>query len=359
MPLPPLRICQVIASQSWGGLEKHFVELCNRLAQRHEVTAIGHADFRCRMSERVKYVTLDLTRSRWNPIMLWRLRQALRAANPQIIHTHANKATAMVGLAGRGLGGPGRGLGAKFVGSVHGFQKSTSMYRRCDRVIAVSKTIGEHIPNAKVEVVYNGVERPELPDELRAARAVRMGFLARTLGVESRQPVAIAAGRLDPVKGYDVLLNAWRQVDAVLLIAGDGDERGKLESQIADLKLQGRVHLLGQRSDVPALMAASDLAIISSRREGFPYVLCEALIVRTPMVSTQVPGAMEILPADFLVPTEDAPALAACVNRALSDLPATRAAFEPVWQFAAENLTIEAMVRKTEAVYARALSSGG
>lgn len=347
MPEPPLRICQVIASQSWGGLEKHFVELCNRLAQRHEVTAIGHADFRSRVSERVKYVTLDLTRSRWNPIMLWKLRRALREAQPQIIHAHANKATAMVGLAGRGLG-------AKFVGSVHGFQKSTGMYRRCDRVIAVSKTIGERIPNSNIEVVYNGVEPPALPPTLRDNPRA---FLKQAINLDTTRPVAITAGRLDPVKGYDVLLKAWREIDAVLLIAGEGPQRGELESHISNLDLKDRVHLLGHRSDVPALMAASDLAIISSRREGFPYVLCEALIVRTPMVSTRVPGAMEILPAEYLAPPEDAPALAACLRRALSDLSATRAAYEPVWRFAAENLTIDAMVRRTETVYDRALAA--
>ncbi len=347
MSYVPLKICQVIASQSWGGLEKHFVELCNRLALRHEVTAIGHEDFRGRVTERVKYVTLDLTRSRWNPIMLWKLRRALREARPRIIHAHANKATAMVGFAGRGLG-------AKFVGSVHGFQKSTGMYRRCDRVIAVSKTIGERIPNANVDIVYNGVEPPVLPATLRDNPRA---FLKQALSLDTPRPIAITAGRLDPVKGYDVLLRAWREIDAVLLIAGEGEERGNLQSQISDLKLQDRVHLLGHRSDVPALMAVCDLAIISSRREGFPYVLCEALIVRTPMVSTRVPGAMEILPAEYLAPPEDAPALAACLRRALGDLPATRAAYEPVWQFAAENLTIDAMMRKTEAVYERALAA--
>ena len=352
----PLRICQVIASKGWGGLEKHFVELCNRLAERHEVTAIGHADFASKVSERVKYITLDLTRSRWNPILLWKLRQVLRRAEPQIVHTHANKATAMVGLVGAG-----RAQGARFVGSVHGFQRSTGMYRRCDRVIAVSKTIAQHILNPRVEVIYNGVAGgPGRDQGIEGSRDQRAEMERRILpaavaGITGARPVAIAAGRLDAVKGYDILLQAWRDVDADLLIAGDGEERERLKTQIADLRLHDRVHMLGHRSDVPALMAAADLMVISSRREGFPYVLCEALIARTPVVSTRVPGAMEILPDAFLAPTEDAAALSDCLKRALANLPATRQAFEPVWRFAAENLTIEAMVAKTEQVYRDAL----
>ncbi len=102
-------------------------------------------------------------------------------------------------------------------------------------------------------------------------------------------------------------------------------------------------------------MEAADLLVLPSRREGFPYVLLEALHHRLAVVATQVPGAQDVVPATWRVPADDAAALAAALQHALSDPVRLRADFEPVWRRAQRELTLQAMVQSTEAFYRKVL----
>ena len=100
---------------------------------------------------------------------------------------------------------------------------------------------------------------------------------------------------------------------------------------------------------------AADLLVLPSRREGFPYVLLEALHHRLPVVATRVPGAVDVLPQPWLVPIEDAAALAAAVSRALSDPERLQADFEAVWVRTREQLSLANKVESTEAEYRKVL----
>jgi glycosyltransferase involved in cell wall biosynthesis len=162
----------------------------------------------------------------------------------------------------------------------------------------------------------------------------------------------LAVGRLAPVKGFDVLIEAWANVKgARLQIAGDGPDRGSLESLIREHNLQDRVLLLGQRNDILDLLAQSDLMVISSRREGMPLVLAEALQAGCPVVSTAVGGMVGFLPESVLTRSEDPKALAERINEALSDLPEYSERLEPLYRFARTEMTVETMARKTADVY--------
>lgn len=137
--------------------------------------------------------------------------------------------------------------------------------------------------------------------------------------------VIIAAGRLHHVKGFDDLLHAFarlrQSVDARLLILGEGKERGNLEQLIAQLQLQGVVQLPGRVGSLAPWMARADLFVLSSRREGLPAVLIEALAIGLPVVATRCPsGPDEILENGrwgALVPVGDVPALADAMVQAL------------------------------------------
>jgi len=142
-----------------------------------------------------------------------------------------------------------------------------------------------------------------------------------------------------------------------LTLVGDGPERQALEALADKLGLRDRVSFAGLRSDVPALLAGSDLVVISSRREGLPLVFVEALHARRQVVSTAVGGMRDLLPPDFLAPPEDPLALAAAINRALSRWGDGNARFEALWKVAKDELTIEAMVKKNLSVYQRVLET--
>ncbi|UTW10586.1 glycosyltransferase [Marinobacterium rhizophilum] len=328
-----MRICEVLGGNEEGGLEKHFVELCNGLSEQHDVIAIAHEKYRSRFAAAVRFEALDLARSRRNPRALWQLVRRINAVAPDVVHCHAHKAAAMVGTIRRWIRCP-------LVATAHGFKRDNSAFSGFDRVIAVSRGIAEHLATFPVTVVYNGIHWPPV-----AGMQLVEPSPFQT-GQSSQRVQVLTVGRLVPEKGFDILLDAWQGLDADLLIVGEGPQRGALEARLVELGLQDRTRLLGHRDDVPALIAAADLVVISSRRESFSYVMAETLLSRTPLISTRVAGPREFLPSAGLC-EGDAAALHHLLTQTLADLPAYARLLEPVWARALEALHFDAMLSHT------------
>lgn len=337
-----LSICQVLAGDESGGLERHFAELCNALAARgHRVSAIAHPRHGAALSAQVAFEPLDLARSRRHPKALLDLHRALRRVRPALVHAQAGKAAAMVATLRFGRRCPA-------VATVHNIKRRQRALRHFDRVIAVSDAVAATLTAVSAVIVCNGVEPPVAP----GAEAVRA--LREQLGA-AEEGLVLAAGRLVPAKGFDRLLAAWHDIDARLLIAGEGPQRPALERAIADAGLGARVRLLGHRQDIPALMSAADLVVMPSRHEGLPYVLLEALHLRRPVLATPAADAAGLLPADWRAPSADDLALGRLVRRALAEPQRLQQALRPVWERAARELTLDAMVGRTEALYRQVL----
>jgi glycosyltransferase involved in cell wall biosynthesis len=174
---------------------------------------------------------------------------------------------------------------------------------------------GWGLDGARLEVVPNpapGAQPAEPRDELR-----------RALGLDG--PALAFAGRLTAAKSLEVAFRALAELDGVtLLVAGDGEERARLERLAHELGVEGRVRVLGaqNRDEVLRVFKAADAAVLSSRWENFPHVLVEALAVGTPVVASAVGGVPEIVQDGLnglLVPAGDAAALAAALRRLLDD----------------------------------------
>jgi glycosyltransferase involved in cell wall biosynthesis len=137
------------------------------------------------------------------------------------------------------------------------------------------------------------------------------------------RPLLLAVGRLEPQKGYEVLLDAaagWAGLDPrpLVAIAGEGSQRGVLERRIAAERLP--VQLLGRRDDIPDLLSAADLVLLPSRWEGRALIAQEALHAGVPLVATAVGGTPELVgEAAALVPYGDAAAFARTVTLLLAD----------------------------------------
>ena len=334
-----IAICQVLAGAERGGLERHCADLCNALAERHTVTVIAHPVHAAAFAGRVRFVPLDLAAWRYHPARLWQLLGVLLRIKPDVVHSHASKATAMVALLRPRFS-------ARFVATLHNAKSNAGMFRGCDAVIAVSRALCQTLPARRTWVIRNGIAAPAPVDQSDVA-ALREPLQGRAL--------ALAVGRLVEAKGFDLLLAAWRQLPAQLWIAGDGPQRGSLERTIDRYALRDRVRLLGHRDDVALLMRAANLLVLPSRREGFPYVLVEALHHRLAVVATRVPGAVDVLPEQWLVPAGDSTALRGICARALGDAPRLRADFAEPWARAAVELNLSAMVERTESVYRQVL----
>ncbi|AKJ14062.1 glycosyltransferase [Streptomyces incarnatus] len=163
-----------------------------------------------------------------------------------------------------------------------------------------------------------GQRRPVVlddPDRLRPKARAELGATGR--------PLLVAVGSLDRQRGYGLLLDAaraWRDLDPVplVVIAGEGPLRPELQRRIEHERLP--VRLIGHREDVPELLAAADLALLTSRWESRSVLAQEALHARVPLVATRVGGIPDLVgDAAELVPYGDPEALASTVVRLLAD----------------------------------------
>lgn len=344
-----MKICQLLGSIGYAGLEKHVVELCNGLADLgHEVVLVAADEYRQYLSDQVSLEPFDVAGWRYNPIRLFRLLGIIRRQNPDIVHAQANKAAAMFAVIARFAPG-------LHIATLHSLKKNTKMYMAYDHVIAVSNQAAASVGHERVSVIYNGIQ-PVSP-----SRTSGREYFSFVPGIKNSRPVVLAVGRLVDVKGFDILVRAWSYLDADLVIAGEGGARTSLEALINELGLGDRVHLIGQRDDIVELASNADLLVISSRREGFPYILIEALQSRALVVSTKVPGSMDLLPQSVLVECNNPDALHVCIETVLKNPDSYRVEFEAAWDYAQRELTLNAMVSRTESVYRGLLagSAGG
>lgn len=330
------KITVVMAGDEEGGLEKHVVELSNGLAARgYAVTLIAHAKYQSRLSQDVHFVAVDLSKSRRNLLLLWRLYQAIKISQPDVLHVQASKAVAMVAPLLKWLNVPS-------VATVHGIKKNLNAYLQFDLIIAVSQRVASRFATRqKVRVVWNGLNPPQQIDKPRPKQA---------------DIQAIAIGRLVSVKGFDVLIAAWQGIDAKLWIVGDGPEQQALSQHIQALGLQHHIELLGYRADIAMLLAQSDVLIISSRQEGGPYTLAEALLTKTPVLATDVGMVAEVLPPELICEPDNIAALHTLLQKHLSDLDKLNQISHPIYPFAQDHLSFAAMLDNTITVYQELVS---
>jgi glycosyltransferase involved in cell wall biosynthesis len=198
-------------------------------------------------------------------------------------------------------------------------------YPQSDGLIAVSKGVAQdlakmaQVPLDRIRIIYNPVVTPELP--VKAQEPLDHPWFE-----PGEPPVILGAGRLMYQKDFGTLIRAFAQLRQqrpcrLMIIGGEGYERGALEQLIRDLQVEDAVQLPGFADNPYAYMAKAGVFVLSSRYEGFGNVLVEAMATGTPVVSTDCPdGPAEILENGRygqLVPVGDAAALAAAIAATL------------------------------------------
>jgi glycosyltransferase involved in cell wall biosynthesis len=261
-----------------------------------------------------------------------RLRRALRAAPPGVVHAHGLRAGALTVLALTGARGTRRRRPAIVVtvhnAPPHGGGAAVWVYRVLERMVArgadlvlcVSPDLERRMRAAGARRVGRAVvPAPDMP-AAPAAPATQVSPAALAAGA----PIVLAAGRLAPQKGFGVLLEAavrWRDLEPapLLVIAGDGPLAGELRARAAALGV--RAEFPGRRDDIPALLASAAVFVLPSLWEGQPLVLQEALRAGVPVVATHAGGIPDLTGDDaaLLVPPGDAARLADAVRCVLRD----------------------------------------
>ncbi len=328
------KVLVIVASPGWGGLERVFVELANRLAERCEVSVIhpGEAEYVSRLSARLKETGTLPKGSRRNPLALLHLYRAIRRLAPDIVHTHGAKATEMVHWI------------SPFVRTPHIATKHNSrqarIFSRVRWVTAVSEQVRATIPNGNgAQVIYNGIDARPVPT-----------------AVKPDTFTMVAVGRLDKYKGFDLLIREVGRLDFdfVLEIAGEGTERGNLESLIRELGLGDRVRLLGYREDVPELLARAHMQIVPSRTEGFSLALLEGILYSDLVLSTPVGIAPEIMPDALIL---DPSSMAATISDARHRYEEFTRLFEEVKARHRNTFRLDTAVEEYMDLYDRALGA--
>jgi glycosyltransferase involved in cell wall biosynthesis len=203
------------------------------------------------------------------------------------------------------------------------------MLERRDKVIAVGGAVREALihnegfPAERVGVIYNGVDLERFRNRVHRRESIR-----QELGLDPADLVILQVARLNYLKDHLTAVRAMERVVAQsprarLLLIGDGEERERIEQEIARRRVSDNVRLLGQRVDVSRLLPAADLFLLTSISEGIPLTLIEAMAAGLPVVSTRVGGVGEVVEdgeTGLLVPAGHDKGIAEALARLAGDL---------------------------------------
>jgi len=338
----PHRLAVLVAFTGDGGVENMITNLLHGfVAAGVEVDLIllkargGHLE---RIPPEVRVTRLDVTTSLF---ALPAVVRYLRRARPKAMLVAKDRASRIALIARRIALVDTRmvlRMGMHLSGSLAG--KSTlrrwsrylpvrCLYPWADRIVTVSEAVADdlstigRIPRERFTVIRN----PSIPDDLdsRAAAPVDHPWLQP----DSTTPVILGVGRLTEQKDFTTLIQAFATVrqrrEARLIVLGEGPERQALQALSARLGIGDAVHLPGFQANPYAWMARASLYVLSSRYEGSPNALVEAMSLGTPVIATDCPsGPGEITDHGRiapLVPVGDRDALAAAMLRTLETPP--------------------------------------
>jgi glycosyltransferase involved in cell wall biosynthesis len=281
---------------------------------------------------------------------------------PDVVHTHGYRVDVVDA-------GVARRMGVPTVATVHGFTGGgwrnrlyewlqCRAYRRLDAVVAVSRPLREQLverglPAERVHLVPNGWGGAEPPLPRAETRAV--------LGLDADRWVIGWVGRLSREKGPDVLIEALPRLTDPAVVAsflGDGRLRHALREQAFARGVDARVRWHGSVPDAGRLFPAFDVFVLSSRTEGTPIALFEAIAADVPVVATRVGGVPDVVSEReaLLVPSNDPLALAAALQAVREDPASARTRSARARERLGAEFGIDSCLKGYEMVYERVLA---
>lgn len=317
-----MRILQVIGGGEKGGSRSHILKLCKGLEEAgHNVEIVCFLEDVIAASAREQGIPLTVFPMR-NIIdfqAVNKLKGYIGRAKPDLVHTHGVRANFLGRLASRSLRVPVVTTVHSSVYSdysnplkkffYHRIEKLTRKYTQ--RFIAVAGSLkreleADGIDPGSIEVVYNGIT----PDFLEAPPEPS---LKEELGISPETPVLITVGRLESVKNQEMLLKVFRRLkDQGIsfhgVVVGDGPLMTRLQEKAAQLDIKEFVSFLGFRKDIFRLLSQSDIFLLTSKMEGLPVTLLEAMAAGIPAVVTEVGGMPEVIDLagnGFTIPVDD------------------------------------------------------
>ncbi len=309
-----MRILQIITGLNVGGAQRVLFDMARNFnPEKYEVLVcylkeeglVGH-----RMREKGIRVLNMKMKGFFDFRVIFKLARLIRREGIDLVHTHLARADAVGCLAAKIAGVP-------VISTRHNTYEPwernfllTYLYHLIlspmDAIIAVSESAKDYLASwarvdeKKVRVIPNGVDLDEFNPVPRDADSKKPLGLKKSTGLSPDSTLVGTIGRLDDLKGQDHFLEAAALVakvrpEARFMIVGDGPEKETLTRLSVNLGLGDRVLFTGWREDIPGLLAAMDVFVQSSHREGLGLAVLEAMACARPVVATKVDGLPELI----------------------------------------------------------------
>jgi glycosyltransferase involved in cell wall biosynthesis len=358
-----MKILYLITSADMGGAQKYVLSLAHHFEGMIAAGSERSELFTAAEELRIKTFKLTHVRRRIHPIQdflaIFEIKNLIQQIRPDIVHLNSSKMGILGSIAGKLSG-------CKVVYTAHGFafleqgprlkilclrlmEKMVRPFRSA--IIAVSDADARHalqhrlISPQKLTVIHNGIDS--------------INFLAKP---EARQklnlpPDKIIIGsiaNLYPNKGLDILLEsaAWlNDPRQIFVIIGAGPEMPKLQDQIHRLHLEIKFLLLGTVKNAASMLKAFDIFVLPSRKEGFPFVLLEAMQAGLPIIATDVGGNQEALAgAGLIIPAQNIEKLGSAIRTLSNDAAKTLKLSQDALA-RSHKFTLAKMLAETKLVY--------
>lgn len=360
-----MRVLHVDTERGWRGGERQTLWLAREMARRgHDsvVAARPGEPMATRAADAGLRVADCRPATEFDPIAAWRLRREILARRIDVVHAHTAHAVALGAMAT--MGTSARLVVARRVDFPLRANAGTRWkYGRAAVIVAVSKAVAEVLAHGgvardRIAVVPDGV------DLTRVVEPARPAVLAEC-GVRADGPLVVQVAQLvahkDPVNFVRAMAYANRVMPKLqALLVGDGPLREDVTGEIKRLGLDGVVHMAGYRTDADSLLAAANVACLSSREEGMGSVLLDAMAFGRPIAATRAGGIPEVVVdgvTGLLAERENPDALGAAIARLAADPVLARGLADGARRRVQE-FSIERMTDRTVELYERVIGAG-
>ena len=323
-----MKVVHLVLSEDFAGIEQHVDELLSNLKDL-SITLICNKSIASHFNQNISIHEID-NMSRRSFFKKYKLKRLLKTINPDIVHTHGSKTASIISSINKGL--------FKHVATVHGVKKNKSVYESADYVIGVSDHVLDGI-KTKSKVITNWWF-PELKK------------------LSSKQnKYALAVGRLEKVKGFDLLISSWVNIETNLIIVGSGKEKKNLLKLIDKYNLDKKIKIIDgvNRSQLEDIYSDASLLIVSSRNEGGPRVALEALYLEIPVLSTNVGHMNKIFPEELLAQRDNQLSLQELLEEYVDNIEILNQS--AIFKYIEEEFSVKAKVSEINEVYKSLLSS--
>ena len=317
-----MKVVHLVLSDSFAGIEQHVNELLSNELIKNPIL-ITNKSISNNFNKNITIHTIKNI-GRRSLFGKYNLNKLLKEIDPDIVHTHGSKTTSIISSINKNK--------YKHVATIHGIKKNKSIYEKSDFVIGVSQKSIEGVKNS--------------------SKVISNWWYPKLKKFNSRgNYYALAVGRLEKVKGFDLLIASWINIKSNLVIVGSGKEKENLLSLINRLNLNEKIKIVEnlKREELYDYYQDASVLIVSSRDEGGPRVALEALHLEIPVLSTNVGHMDLILPQELLAKKNDQESLQNLVEKYVDNIDLLNQ--EAIFEFITNEFSVEEKISQIQEVY--------